>query len=551
MSTTIVPPRPPGAEVRPAFRRWRACLALPIAITLLAGCAVNQEKEVELYRKELDGKNPPAVAEFYEGRPLSLEEALLLANRRDENLASSGETYVQAMIDRERAFANFLPTISLAPSINYVDKRSSFGNVTQSAIKDVPMTGSVNIFNGFQDTSNLRKAGFTSEQRRQLLLDLQMTLFLNVAQTYYAILSNERSVLVLIHSAEVQNERVRDQEGRLKAGLARPLDVAQAQAQASATHVSLITAQNNVNNSRTMLAFLLNAPVRNAVLIDRLQVPQRLLPIENALWIGQHNRLDVAAASEGVEAARQAVSAALGQYYPSVSLNVDYFLHKESFPTNSEWSGILSANVPIFTAGIVHANVRTAWSQLRQARLVQLQTIRSVDEQVKTAYENLSQSKRRLVEERVEVRAARESLRQAQDSYPVGLATYLDVITAQDQLLTAQLSLVSEQINYKIFFLDLLRTMGKLARPDSIPAPATPPTSMPSDEELLTPAPSRGRQQPGTGRAFESRIRPATEPVDTEPATQPAPVVPPLPIPDTQPAPNVPLLPIPTTEPSP
>ena len=54
---------------------------------------------------------------------------------------------------------------------------------------------------------------------------------------------------------------------------------------------------------------------------------------------------------------------------PSVTVNVDYFLHKESFPTLSEWDGLLSVSVPIFSAGTIEANVRTSWSQLRQAEL--------------------------------------------------------------------------------------------------------------------------------------------------------------------------------------
>ncbi len=304
-----------------------------LCLGLLTGCEINQQKEVDLYRKLLDGPNPLKVSEIYEGRPLSLEEALLLANRRDENLASNGELYVQALIDKERAFANFLPTVSLAPTINYETKRignSSTGTVstgtvaaaggTHDALRDVPITGNVNVFNGFQDLSNLRRAGFTAEQRQQLLLDLQMTLFLNVCQTYYMTLSNERSVTVLTNSVEVQLERMRDQQGRLQAGLARPLDVAQAAAQASATRVSLISAQNNVKNSRIMLAYLLNAPVENAILIDRLQIPEHLFSIEDALGTAQRNRLDVIAAREAVESARNPSARQLvSTILPSVS----------------------------------------------------------------------------------------------------------------------------------------------------------------------------------------------------------------------------------------
>jgi hypothetical protein len=259
----------------------------------------------------------------------------------------------------------------------------------------------------------------------------------------------------------------------------------------------------------------------------------------------------VIAAREAVESARQSVSQAMGQYYPSVSLQVDYFLHKESFPTFSEWSGILSANVPIFTAGLVHANVRTAWSQLRQSRLAQLQVIRTVDQQVKTAYENLADSQRRLDEEHVEVKAARDALIQAEESYPVGLAAYLDIITAQDQLLTAQLSLVTEEINFKVFFIDLLRTMGKLERPQAVPPPSAPPTSMPSDEEITTPQVGSGNPN-GQFGGRRSVIQPATQPTEVQPTTEGAAAQP-----ETEPdhgapatSPAVPLLPLPSSGPT-
>src|SRR5665213_191423 len=454
---------------------------LPFALAALAvgGCAVNQEKEVATYRKVLDGKHPPAFV-YHPGEPLSLEAALLLTNRNDETLASSGEDYLQALIDKERAFSTFLPSISLAPTMNWQQNRASFaGAPTTPVLTDVPVAGRYNVFNGFQDVANLRRAGYTSQQRKALLLDLQQTVLLDVAQVYYQVLSSERSVEVLLNSTQVQNERVRDMVGRQKAGVARPLDVAQTEAQAAATRVQLIQAQNNVRDGRITLAFLTATPVQDAPLADRLDVPVNLITADAALLRAQATRQDVQAAQAAIEAGRQNVQAAIGQYYPSVTLNLDYYLHKESFPTISEWDGILTANIPIFTAGQINANVRTAWSQLRQAWLNERRTRRMVAEQVRTAYENLKASSRRLNELHVEVSAAQEALRQAEQMYAAGLATNLDRLTAQDQLLSAQLSLAAEAFNYKVYYLQLIRAMGTLRRPDYPPAPTTAPASRP------------------------------------------------------------------------
>ncbi|MDB5305502.1 MAG: outer rane efflux protein [Phycisphaerales bacterium] len=470
--------------------RSHSFLTVTLALVgiLTGGCVVDQKKEVAKYRKVLDGKNPPKFT-YTSPEPLTLEAALLLANRNDEILASGGEDYLQALINKERAFSTFLPTISFAPTYSWVDKRgrSFTGAPVKQGVTDAPITGRYNVFNGFQDYYTYQAVGFTIEQRKAQLLDLQQTTLLNVAQTYYTILAAERSVKVLLNSTDVQNARVRDMEGRQRAGVARPLDVAQTEATAAATRVQLIQAQNNVRDGRIMLAFLVDAPVQDAPLADRLAVPNDLPSADESLRIAESTRQDIQAAEAAIEANRQNVNAAIGQYYPSVTLNVDYFLHKETFPTFSEWAGIVQLNVPIFTAGQIDANVRTAWSQLRQAWLNATHTRRLVSEQVRTAYENMKSSNLRVVELRVEVAAAQEAYRQARQTYTAGLATNLDVLTAQDQLLASQLSLANEEFNYKLFYLQLQRSIGRLPRPDSPLPPPGAPTSQPSPMEVETP----------------------------------------------------------------
>ena len=59
-------------------------------------------------------------------------------------------------------------------------------------------------------------------------------------------------------------------------------------------------------------------------------------------------------------------------------------------------------------------------------------------------------------------RAADEALRQAQAQFANGLAILLDVLTAQDQLLSAQLQLTSARFDRSVFYLNLLRADGQL-----------------------------------------------------------------------------------------
>lgn len=440
---------------------------MALALTAVAGCAVDQEKEVALYKRVLGGSATRPTTEPTAASAVTLREALKLANAHNERLGLQGEQYVQALIDKDRAFANFLPVINLTPNYYKQDPvpplASAVGaQTTGNRRLDVPVTGQMNVFNGFRDVATYRRATAAIAQEKALLLDLQATVLLNVAQTYYQILRSEQSVIVLETSLRTQEARVRDIQARQKVGVARPLDVYQTEAQAAATRVSLVQARGDVRNGRAVLAFLTGSAVMENPLTDGFDIPAQTPSVERLMKMAETSRQDLAAAFAATEAARQNVQVAFGQYYPSVSINANYFLHRESIPTDSDWNALLTANIPIFSAGRIHADVRTAWSQLRQANLNESLIRRQIIQDVRVALQNLRTSRQRLKELQVQLEAAEEGFRQADQSYNAGLATNLERLTAQDQLLSAQLQMASEQYNLKIFYLDLQRVVGML-----------------------------------------------------------------------------------------
>jgi outer membrane protein TolC len=106
--------------------------------------------------------------------------------------------------------------------------------------------------------------------------------------------------------------------------------------------------------------------------------------------------------------------------------------------------------------------VREAWSGLRQAALLESLVRRQAMQDVEIAYENVSASRARLTDLLTQAAAARDALNQAEASYMVGLATNLERLTAQSQLLNAELQLASEQFDQALLLLDLTRFTGRL-----------------------------------------------------------------------------------------
>jgi outer membrane protein TolC len=205
-----------------------------------------------------------------------------------------------------------------------------------------------------------------------------------------------------------------------------------------------------------------DAPIEENPLRDDFAAPADTPQLQEWTATAEAGRQDLMAANAAVKAARENVEVAFGQYYPSLAVNLNYNLYDEILGGGGAWTGLLSINAPIFTGGLIEANVRSAWSAFRTAALTQAQLRRQIDEGVEQAYINLELARQQLSELQVEVEAARQALYLADQLYKAGNGTLLDVLVAQDTLLTTQLELTTEQFQQKTAYFNLLRAVGTL-----------------------------------------------------------------------------------------
>jgi outer membrane protein TolC len=476
----------PMKSCRGRLGRFRLAGAALAAAALLAGC-VDQAHEVQLYRDVLDAHRPKP-APLQAGETLTLERALALANADNEQLASQGETYLQALIAKNRAFAAFLPTVNFqpnftveqaprgtagpaapgAPSTSAAAVAASQGGYVQRGQTlqrlEAPVVGNMNF--SYRSVPLYQAAKLEIVQQRQLLLDAQATILLNVAQAYYQVLISARQQGVLEHSLALQAARISYLRGRVQAQLALPLDLAQALADEAGTRVQLNQSANDVRNGRRTLALLIGAPEVDGPLIESTLAERVPEPVADDLQRALAGRQDLLAAQAAVEEAHYAVKAAIAEYYPSASLNAAAYLYLQNYADASKWNGILAANLPIFSGGAIRADVRDAWSRLRQAALFESYLRREIGQGVQTAYDNYVTSGTELDDLQEEVRASDAAYRQAIQLERSGLALPLDVLTAQVTLLNAQLQYANASFSRTVLYLDLVRARGDL-NPDA------------------------------------------------------------------------------------
>ena len=439
----------------------------PVLLTIISGCTVNQPRDVQVYRQILDSGKSGQSAQVHTGNSLTLTDALELANANNEQLAITGEHYLQALIDKDRAFAAFLPTISVTPTFIHQGQTAlAADNPLISAVApadatDVPVVGNMNL-QPFHDVPALQSAGFVAQMQRAMLLDRQAILMLDVAKTYFQVLHSEKQVGVLENSIKVAQQRLKDIQMKQKTGVARQVDVSLVESQLSKTHYRLIQATDDVHNSRAMLAFLIGIPEVDGPLTDDLSVLATDWQIESLLPLADANRQDLNAERERVKAASAGLEAAWGEYFPSVSLNLTHYMSRNTFPADVDWTSLIQVNIPIFSAGLIHADVRTAYSRLRQAKLAESYVQRQVLKDLRIAINNLRGDDQQINQLDIQVKAAREGLRQADAAFNAGLGTNLERLVAQDEFLSAELALSTARFNRNVDYMRLLRVAGVL-----------------------------------------------------------------------------------------
>jgi len=392
---------------------------------------------------------PPTVPADVPNRPLTADEAALIALHHQPNVAIAQAGVYAAQGRHEQAKAGLLPTLGGA---------ASYTNVALSPVGVVPGSGTTT---GFQFTANLRQLVFDFNHTRDVvnqahalelsfganLTRVQSDTVLQVKQAFYAYAQNAR--LVVVNEANVRNAQnhLALAQARLNAGLGLPADVVRAQTAVADAIFNLTLARNASSVARVNLAELMGIDPRTPV--EPADANEAVIAADdpNALNAeGLKRRPEILQACLNLTAAKYAVGAAKTTDAPSLSANAGMLQRGRnlSLGNNTLTYGVVIEWTPFdagFTAGRVEearANLMAAQAQLDSARL-------GVTSDVSQAYLNLKTAEQRTITAEAEVANATEAVRLTEGRYKSGLGTFLDVLDAQTALVTANSNRVNAQ----------------------------------------------------------------------------------------------------------
>ena len=353
---------------------------------------------------------------------------------------------------------SYLPAFSLSPQ----GTASSFdgGKATQTYSLPVSASWEIDIFGRL--TNAKRRAQAVVAQSRDYEQAVQTQLIAAVANNYFTLLMLDAQIEISTATEAAWKESVATTRAMKAAGMVTEAALSQTEATYYNICTTLLEQLNQAENALSLL--LADVPHR----IPRGRLADQQLPENLSVGVPLQilsNRPDVRSAEQSLAQAFYTTNAARSAFYPSITLSGSAGWTNSAGamivnPGKFLATAVASLTQPLFNRGANIAQLRIAKAQQEEARLSFEQTLLNAGSEVNNALVQYQTARDKSAYFNRQVASLENAARSTQLLMKHGNTTYLEVLTAQQTLLNAQLSQVANRFTEIQGVITLYQALG-------------------------------------------------------------------------------------------
>lgn len=368
-----------------------------------------------------------------------------------------------------QALSGYRPKITASADIGASISDASVPGGRGSTSRLGPRGAGVQIDQNIFDSGKTRGAVSQAESQvlgaRATLRNAEQNVLLDAATSYMNVLRDTAILNLNRNNVEVLEEQLRQTRDRFQVGEVTRTDVAQAEARLSSSQSQAILAESNLKTS--IARYRQNVGAEPAKLAPGKPV-ENLLPksLPAAVSAALSGHPAIIASLHGVDAAELQVKVTEADLYPVFGVRglVQQRYDSTVFGDNRTSASVVGTlTVPIYEGGQVYSRTRQAKETAGQRRIevdTQRDTVRAA---VVSAWGSLEASKAQIIAAQAQVQAAETALSGVREEAKVGQRTTLDVLNAQQELVSARSTLVTAQRDRVVASYAVLSAVGRLS----------------------------------------------------------------------------------------
>ncbi len=430
------------------MRRYLFILA---TAALLSGCSVYQKysrPEVatdNLYGERATLNKSNNIAEidwrtFFTDPHLQKLIEQGLKNNSDMQIALERVKESEAALRTARLA--FYPSIAFAPSFGVDKGKGSTLALPLSASLDVDASGRL--------LNSKRNAQAAYEYSKLYRQSVQTALIASIANSYYTLLMLDAQLNISRTTAASWKENVRIMKAMKQAGMTNEASVSQTEANSCSIDASLFDLEYDIIEVENTLALLLGTTPQKferGTIHDQSIIPQVGVGIPAQLL---SYRADVRMAEKSLQQAFYQVAMAKGAFIPSLTLGgtlgwQDQFGKAITSPASWLASFTVKLAAELFNAGSKRANLQIAKAKQEQAMIAFRQTLLQAGSEVNDALAQCQTAHNKKDTRTRQIEALERAVSSTKQLMSHSESTYLEVLTAQQALLSAQLSQIKDR----------------------------------------------------------------------------------------------------------
>ncbi len=355
----------------------------------------------------------------------------------------------------------YTPSLALAPQGGV----SSLESHTPSWTYTLPATSSweIDIFGRLLNSKRGAKAAV--EQSDAYRQAVRTSVIATVANMYYTLLMLDEQLDITLQTSELWKQNVETMVAMKEAGMVNEAAVVQSRANSYMVEASIPDLKQSIRETENSLSTFLGQSPQSIErgTLDAQLFPEMLDTGIPALMLS--NRPDVRAAETALAQAYYATNVARAAFYPSLSLTGTFGWTNEAGarilnPANMIASAVGSLVAPIFNKGLNTARLRIAKAQQQETLIAFQQTLLDAGAEVSNALYQYTSVGEKIVSREKQIEALEQSVEYTQQLLTLGSSTYLEVLTAQQQLLSAQLSVINDRFQRIQAVVNLYHALG-------------------------------------------------------------------------------------------
>lgn len=440
------------------------------AVCLMTGCSIYKpysrpEVQTEgLYRDLEETKDTASIAtlgwrNLFSDKNLQALIEKGLERNTDLRVAHTRVKAAEAVLMNARL--SYLPSVVLAPdgSISGTEgaKAIKTYNLAASASWEIDLFGKV--------TNAKREALAALEGSRAYRQAVETQLIATIANSYYMLLMLDRQLIISEQTLITWKETEHSIEALKRAGKSNDAAVLQAKANRLALEASVVSIRKSIRETENGLSALL-ADTSHDIMrgaLQKQQFPDTLsagLPIQLLA-----NRPDVRQAEWNLAQAYYATNAARSAFYPSLTLsgstgwtnNVGGVVVN---PGSWLFSAVGSLMQPLFNKGTNIANLRQAKARQEEALILFQQSLLDAGKEVNNALTRWQSARIRMDYVNQQIMTLQEAVRKTELLMQHTSTNYLEVLTARQRLLEAELTQAQDKFEEIQGVIDLYHAVG-------------------------------------------------------------------------------------------